>query len=204
MLRPITGYHRDEAGDWVAELGCGHGQHVRHKPPFQLREWVLAAEGRQSRLGTPLDCPRCDRAELPETVRRVGASSVWDETTMPATLRRAHRLSVGTWGRIVVHGGRLRYSVATVPAVDVELDAGSTQAIPPEVEHHIEPLGAVRVSIELFAADRDRQGAGSSDTAPAEEGGDPACWAGLLCPECGAVTDGGYHRPGCPAGRSMS
>ena len=35
--RPITGYHQDELGDWVAELDCGHNQHVRHRPPFQLR-----------------------------------------------------------------------------------------------------------------------------------------------------------------------
>ena len=26
---------------------------------------------------------------------------------------------------------------------------------------------------------------------PADEGGDPACWAGLVCPECGAIIDGG-------------
>jgi hypothetical protein len=32
------------------------------------------------------------------------------------------------------------------------------------------------------------------DTAPA--GGDPACWAHLLCPACGAMTNEG-HRPGC-------
>lgn len=29
-----------------------------------------------------------------------------------------------------------------------------------------------------------------------DEGGDSACWAHLLCPECGAVT-GGEHGPGC-------
>ncbi len=29
------------------------------------------------------------------------------------------------------------------------------------------------------------------------EGGDPACWADLLCPACGAVLTGG-HRPRCP------
>ena len=29
--------------------------------------------------------------------------------------------------------------------------------------------------------------------------GDPACWAGLLCPECGAIVDRGYHRSGCTA-----
>jgi len=28
------------------------------------------------------------------------------------------------------------------------------------------------------------------------EGGDPACWAGLVCLECGAVISEG-HRPGC-------
>jgi hypothetical protein len=29
-----------------------------------------------------------------------------------------------------------------------------------------------------------------------EAGGDPACWAGLVCQECGAVMAEG-HRPGC-------
>ncbi len=38
MLRAIDGYHQDEVGDWVAELRCGHGQHVRHRPPFWVRE----------------------------------------------------------------------------------------------------------------------------------------------------------------------
>lgn len=30
-----------------------------------------------------------------------------------------------------------------------------------------------------------------------EDGGDAACWAHLLCPECGAVLDGGEHADGC-------
>lgn len=63
MLRPIVGYHQDEAGDWVADLGCGHGQHVRHKPPFTLRPWVLTPEGRADELGTELDCVLCERTE---------------------------------------------------------------------------------------------------------------------------------------------
>jgi tellurite methyltransferase len=204
--RSITNYHQDEAGDWVAELACGHDQHVRHRPPFQLRAWVLDPGGRFDRLGTLLNCPLCDRAELPEGLRWVRRSPIWDERTMPAGLRRAHRVAAGTWGRIVVQGGRLRFGAATTPTIDVELEAGSTQAIPPEVLHEVEPLGAVRCSVEFFAVDR----AGQAGTEEAEsnalvtEGGDPAWWAGLLCPECGAVVDGGFHRPDCSAAGAIS
>jgi hypothetical protein len=60
VKQPIVGYHTDEEGHWVAELACGHGQHVRHDPPWQVREWVTSPEGRESFLGTELDCLKCD------------------------------------------------------------------------------------------------------------------------------------------------
>jgi Protein of unknown function (DUF3565) len=60
MQRKITGFHQDEEGHWVAELECGHNQHVRHDPPFVERPWVTAEHGRQSRLGQELNCARCD------------------------------------------------------------------------------------------------------------------------------------------------
>lgn len=58
--RRITGFHQDDEGDWVAELECGHGQHVRHDPPWYLREWVTTPEGRQGRIGTTLPCRACE------------------------------------------------------------------------------------------------------------------------------------------------
>ncbi len=61
MLRPITGYHLDEEGHWVAELACGHYQHVRHDPPWQVRNWVTTEAGRQARLGQQLACVKCDQ-----------------------------------------------------------------------------------------------------------------------------------------------
>lgn len=64
MLQPITGYHLDEENHWVAELACGHNQHVRHQPPFINRPWVTTVEGRNSMLGHELNCVRCDRGEF--------------------------------------------------------------------------------------------------------------------------------------------
>lgn len=60
MNRKIVNFDRDEAGDWRAELECGHFQHVRHNPPLNSRPWVLNAEGRREKLGAPLDCKKCE------------------------------------------------------------------------------------------------------------------------------------------------
>lgn len=37
----------------------------------------------------------------------------------------------------------------------------------------------------------------ATDAGSEPEGGDAACWAALVCPDCGAVEAGG-HRDGCP------
>ncbi|MEC4681687.1 MAG: DUF3565 domain-containing protein [Nitrospirota bacterium] len=63
MNQPITGFHQDDLGDWVAELHCGHGQHVRHQPPLSSRPWVLSLEGRQQYMGTVLNCKKCDEEQ---------------------------------------------------------------------------------------------------------------------------------------------
>ncbi|MGH9078862.1 MAG: DUF3565 domain-containing protein [Acidimicrobiales bacterium] len=96
MEQTIIGFHRDDVGDWVADLSCGHRQHVRHRPPFQMRAWVESDDGRRAHTGTAIACPLCDE--------------------------------------------------------------------PSDVQ-----------------------------------GGDPACWAGQICEDCGAVLDGTGHRPGCEA-----
>lgn len=46
MKEKITGFHKDDDEHWVAELDCGHNQHMRHDPPLVTREWVLTKEGR--------------------------------------------------------------------------------------------------------------------------------------------------------------
>ncbi len=60
MQSAITNFHLDDDKDWVAELECGHFQHVRHNPPWQNRPWVTSANGRQEKLGKLLQCIKCD------------------------------------------------------------------------------------------------------------------------------------------------
>ncbi len=59
VKRAIIDFHKDEHDDWVADLECGHTQHVRHQPPWQERPWVTTEEGRKSHLGQTLNCKKC-------------------------------------------------------------------------------------------------------------------------------------------------
>jgi hypothetical protein len=68
MEQPIIGFHQDDENHWVAELHCGHFQHVRHNPPLVSRPWVLTQEGRNSRLGIRLKCKKLDLGAPPDQV----------------------------------------------------------------------------------------------------------------------------------------
>jgi len=68
MNQPIVGYHQDQEQDWVAELSCGHFQHVRNNPPWINRPWVDSVTGRGSMLGQLLDCKKCDLGLPIETI----------------------------------------------------------------------------------------------------------------------------------------
>ena len=63
MKRAIKGFNQDVYGDWVAELECGHAQHVRHKPPWQNRPWVVTEAGREKMIDALLECTQCDRED---------------------------------------------------------------------------------------------------------------------------------------------
>jgi hypothetical protein len=60
LKQAIIGFHQDEEQHWVADLACGHMQHVRHTPPWQNRPWVMTEQGRKEKLGVMLECKQCD------------------------------------------------------------------------------------------------------------------------------------------------
>lgn len=62
MKQAIIDFRQDGEDHWVAILECGHSQHVRHDPPWQVREWVITAAGRRRYIGVLLECVDCQRA----------------------------------------------------------------------------------------------------------------------------------------------
>ena len=74
---------------------------------------------------------------------------IFDETTLPAGLRREHRTKVGVWGVIRVLEGRLRYQVLE-PNSEVILEPGRPGLILPDQPHLVEPLGPMRMQVEFY------------------------------------------------------
>lgn len=152
MLRRIEGFHQDEDGDWVADLSCLHRQHVRHRPPLFDRAWVVDDAARAGRVGTELDCPLCDRAELPDDLQLARTAGPFDDTSLPAGLRRTHTVAAGRWGLLRVLRGSVDLDLAVAPPRQVRLHERDQQAIPPEVAHLVRLLDDAQIEIDFLVA----------------------------------------------------
>jgi tellurite resistance-related uncharacterized protein len=152
VKRAIAGFRLDDERHWLALLDCGHGQHVRHDPPLVERAWVLDDAQRDAKLGSPLDCVRCDRRELPDHYAETRRTRRFTEATLPDALRARHSTRRGVWGVLHVRTGRLVYRQHAPFHDERVLEGGETEVILPEVEHEVEPLGAVEFEIAFHAA----------------------------------------------------
>ena len=150
MFREIVGFRQDELGDWVAELSCLHAQYVRHRPPFQIRPWVLDDDERNSRVGTLLSCSLCDRCQLPEGVVLDSVVGPWNRSTLPKGLLSAHKVPAGTWGVLKVKRGSVQFDIQVAPPMHLQLSEGDSQAIPPEILHNVNPGSDAELEIEFW------------------------------------------------------
>ncbi|PRQ07571.1 DUF3565 domain-containing protein [Enhygromyxa salina] len=143
----ITGFHRDDEDIWVAELDCGHAQHIRHAPPFSLAAWVNEPAERAAHLGTRLRCQLCRMPRRPPCATMYKQTPEYDETTIPAGLLRSHRLRGGAWGEIEVIAGTVEYVLEDEDNLTFALRPGVLGIVAPERPHHIAlgPSARVRV-----------------------------------------------------------
>ena len=165
MERAIVGFHQDDEQHWVAELSCGHDQHVRHDPPLSDRPWVLTPEGREGRKGDRLDCLRCDRFEPPPELVAYRRTPEFDEHTLPDALRRRHDTKAGVWAEIHVLEGRVHYRVFEPVDRVLQLEPDRPGLVLPEVPHALDVTGPVRLYVEFARRER---GAGG-DPLPSSE-----------------------------------
>ena len=148
MERKIVGYHQDEKEDWVADLDCFHGQHVRHEPPFFNRPWSASEEGRVSKIGEVLNCVRCDELELPEGLSEYKRTSTFTQDTIPNGLLHQHSTKAGTWGQIHVLSGMLIYTPEGQNGIEVK--QGEEANIPPQMLHHVAAVLDVRFYVAFY------------------------------------------------------
>lgn len=88
-------------------------------------------------------------AAEPTLAKPYKSTSVFDEVSLPAGLRREHRTKAGSWGVIRVLEGRLRYQVLD-PSSELVLEPGRPGLILPEQAHLVEPLGPIRMQIDFY------------------------------------------------------
>ncbi len=86
---------------------------------------------------------------LPEGVAPYKRTAEFNEDTIPAGLRRAHRTAPGVWGLIRVLEGELRYRILEPDTEEHQLDPRTPGVVEPGVPHEVEPRGPVRFFVEF-------------------------------------------------------
>jgi tellurite resistance-related uncharacterized protein len=84
---------------------------------------------------------------LPDRLELVRTTDEFDEHSVPAGLRRDHRIADGVWGRLVVTSGALWF--AFDDDAERRLAEGATVVIPPARVHHVRVEGPVRFHVEF-------------------------------------------------------
>lgn len=88
--------------------------------------------------------------KLPNNVSRYGRSPEFNQSSIPESLRTSHRTKAGTWAKIVVVEGKLKYRIVERAVADTELTPGRPGIVEPDVLHLVEPVAKVRFFLEFY------------------------------------------------------
>lgn len=99
------------------------------------------------------DPPIASPSGFPEGLEPYSRTATFTEETVPAALRNDHSTKAGSWGRICVEQGALRYRVTDprrAPAERVLTPETEPGVVEPTILHHVEPVGSVRFHVEFL------------------------------------------------------
>jgi tellurite resistance-related uncharacterized protein len=89
--------------------------------------------------------------ELPANVTSYNKTPEFTRATIPKGLLRRHQTKAGTWGKIIVLEGRLRYRILKPELEEVELSTERYGIVEPTIPHEVEPISHVRFYVEFYA-----------------------------------------------------
>ncbi len=112
-----------------------------------------------------------DNDRIPEGFVLARTTDVFDHDNVPAGLLRAHRVAEGTWGRLVVHEGQVRFLFEDTPDEPIALAAGDSVVIPPSRHHHVELDGPTRFAVEFYRPPPHDPGPATGSTTTKPQGG---------------------------------
>jgi tellurite resistance-related uncharacterized protein len=88
--------------------------------------------------------------EIPASAISYKKTPEFTEVTVPPGLLKAHQIKAGTWGKINVTEGQLRYRILEPELEEVLLSPDVFGVVEPTVLHEVEPDGKVQFHVEFF------------------------------------------------------
>jgi len=87
---------------------------------------------------------------LPEGVKVYARTATFSASTSPDKLLKSHRTKAGTWAKIVILEGRLRYRILEPEIRKFDLSADRHGVVEPQVPNEVEAVGDVRFYVEFY------------------------------------------------------
>jgi tellurite resistance-related uncharacterized protein len=88
--------------------------------------------------------------DLPENVAPYKRTPTFLADSIPKGLLKAHQTKAGTWGKIVILEGKLRYRILQPTVSEVLLSPETFGVVEPTILHEIAPVGDVSFYVEFY------------------------------------------------------
>ena len=90
---------------------------------------------------------------LPLDVVAYKHTPVFTQENIPTALMKQHTTKSGSWGKIWVKSGQLKYQILLDPPEEYRLTPELPGIVEPQVPHQITPLGPVEFYVEFYCAE---------------------------------------------------
>ncbi len=94
-------------------------------------------------------------AELPGNVILLRSTPIFTAESLPQALRENHSTKEGSWGRLCIISGQLRYEVCDPrrpPSTTILIPESEPGIIEPTILHRVEPVGEVEFQVQFWRA----------------------------------------------------